>query len=298
MDDDGNTVFTYEYVRMVLNPTERTGELEITAPDTCAQDAKTALDQAASWWIFQAMREFDDALLHLRMNHRDNALVMLRAKGSEATIRSTDTLLAASENWFVKETLHLVKRVLKRLDLTARSLFAIVDQGTTFVGSFLEIALASDRIYLLNDPEYPVAMGVTELNKGSLPMSNGISRLETRFLGTPEMVGKVLAHSGKENFDAETADGLGLATFAPDEIDWEDELRLALEERASFSPDALTGMEANLRFAGPETMETKIFGRLSAWQNWIFQRPNAVGERGALQCYGTPNRPEFNTERT
>ncbi len=298
VDDDGNTVFTYEYVRMVLNPTERTGELEITAPDTCAQDAKTALDQAASWWIFQAMREFDDALLHLRMNHRDNALVMLRAKGSEATIRSTDTLLAASENWFVKETLHLVKRVLKRLDLTARSLFAIVDQGTTFVGSFLEIALASDRIYLLNDPEYPVAMGVTELNKGSLPMSNGISRLETRFLGTPEMVGKVLAHSGKENFDAETADGLGLATFAPDEIDWEDELRLALEERASFSPDALTGMEANLRFAGPETMETKIFGRLSAWQNWIFQRPNAVGERGALQCYGTPNRPEFNTERT
>ena len=297
-DDNGHTVLAYEYVTLTLDPTERTADLVITAPDSCAQNAKEALDQGAAWWAMKAYRELDDALLHLRMTYRDNALVMLRAKGSEQTVRTTDALLAAGENWFTKEVQLLVKRVLKRLDLTARSLFAIADEGTTFVGSFLELALASDRIYLLNDPEYPVQMGITELNQGTLPMSNGISRLETRFLGTPEKVGEILAHSGKASFDAETADELGLATFAPDEIDWEDELRLALEERASFSPDALTGMEANLRFAGPETMETKIFGRLSAWQNWIFQRPNAVGERGALQCYGTPNRPEFNIERT
>ena len=296
--DDGKTVLAYEYVTLTLDGQERTADLVITAPESCAQNAQEALDQGASWWAMKAYRELDDALLHLRMTYRDNALVMLRAKGSEKTVRTTDALLAAGENWFTKEVQLLVKRGLKRLDLTARSLFAIADQGTTFVGSFLEMALACDRIYLLNDPDYPVHMGVTELNHGTLPMSNGISRLETRFLGTPEKVGEVLAHSGKDHFDAECADELGLATFAPDEIDWEDELRLALEERASFSPDALTGMEANLRFAGPETMETKIFGRLSAWQNWIFQRPNAVGERGALQCYGTPNRPEFNMERT
>ena len=159
------------------------------------------------------------------------------------------------------------------------------------------MALAGDRTYLLNDPDFPVEMGITAANGGLFPMANGISRLETRFLGTPEAVPAILEHTGKQ-VDAETADELGLATFAPDELDWEDELRLAIEERASFSPDALTGMESNLRFAGPETMETKIFGRLSAWQNWIFQRPNAAGERGALQCYGTPNSPEFNYDRT
>ncbi len=296
--EDGSPIRRYRYVTLAFHDSDRTCELTIEAPDACAQSADEALAQGAEWWVMQAFREFDDALLHLRMNHRDNALVLVRAKGSEATVRTTDALLAAKGNWFVNEVQHLVKRTLKRLDLTSRSLFAIADQDTTFVGSFLEIALACDRIYLLNDPEIPVHMGVTAMNAGALPMSNGISRLETRFLGEPERVSQVLAHQDREHFDAETADELGLATYAPDEIDWEDEVRLALEERTSFSPDALTGMEANLRFAGPETMETKIFGRLSAWQNWIFQRPNAVGERGALQCYGTPNRPEFNLERT
>jgi len=297
-DESGRTHLKYRYVTLSLAHAERIAELCIEAPDTGAQSAAEALEQGAAWWVMQAFREFDDALLHLRMNYRDNALVLLRAKGSEAVVRRTDALLAAGENWFTTEVRHLVKRVLKRLDLTSRSLYAIADEGTCFVGSFLELALACDRIYLLNDPDHEVKLGVTALNAGPLPMSNGISRLETRFLGTPEAVGAILAHQDKDSFDAETANELGLATYAPDEIDWEDELRLAMEERTSFSPDALTGMESNLRFAGPETMETKIFGRLSAWQNWIFQRPNAVGERGALQCYGTPNRPEFLIERT
>jgi benzoyl-CoA-dihydrodiol lyase len=243
------------------------------------------------------MRELDEALLNLRINRLDVSLVLLRAKGSAETLRATDALLATDGNWFIEETRHLVRRTLKRIDNSAKSFYAVADEGTTFTGTFLEIALASDRIYLLNDPDFPVEMGVTESNGGIYPMANGISRLETRFLGTPEAVGAILEKTG-ETLDAETADELGLATYAPDELDWEDELRLACEERASFSPDALTGMESNLRFAGPETMETKIFGRLSAWQNWIFQRPNAVGERGALQCYGTPNSPEFNYDRT
>ena len=289
---------TYKYVSLQMDEAARTAELTITAPDTCPTDAAAAFAEGANWWVLQAYREFDDALLHLRMNLRMNALVLVRAKGSSDTVRKTDALLCGSDHWFVNETKHFVKRTLKRMDLSSRSFFAVADAGTTFVGSFLELALSGDRTYILNDPDIPVNLGVTEANAGHFPMSNGISRLETRFLGTPDDVKTVLEHKSGPDFDAETADELGLATYAPDDIDWEDELRLAVEERASFSPDALTGMESNLRFAGPETMETKIYGRLSAWQNWIFQRPNAVGERGALSCYGTPNRPEFNLERT
>jgi benzoyl-CoA-dihydrodiol lyase len=190
---------------------------------------------------------------------------------------------------------HFVKRVLKRLDNTAKSLYAVAEEGSNFVGTGLELALACDRLYLLNDPDAPVSLGATAANGGMFPMANGLSRLETRFLAEPETAKRIASEA---QMDAELATELGLATFSPDSIDWEDELRLAIEERAAFSPDALTGMEANLRFAGPETMETKIFGRLSAWQNWIFQRPNAVGERGALTCYGTPEAPEFDTSRT
>ena len=176
--------------------------------------------------------------------------------------------------------------------LTAASVLPL----DAFAGTLLELALAADRTYVLNDPDHPVTLAASPMNAGAYPMSNALTRLATRFLGEPGKVAEVLAE--REPFDAERADALGLCTVAPDAIDWEDELRLALEERASFSPDALTGMEANIRFAGPETMETRIFGRLSAWQNWIFQRPNAVGERGALKCYGTPNRPEFDVTRT
>ncbi|MCB9913542.1 MAG: benzoyl-CoA-dihydrodiol lyase [Planctomycetes bacterium] len=293
--EDGGV--TYQYVMLKLDRDARTATLEIVAPDAGPTTAEEAYAQGAEWWLFQAFRELDDALLQLRFNEPEIALVLVRALGHASTLQQTDALVATSEHWFVSEVRHYVKRVLKRLDLTAKSLYAVIDEDTTFVGTFLELALACDRTYVLNDPDVDVKLGVTAVNGGTYPMSNGISRLETRFLAEPARVAAVLAEAGTL-FDAERADELGLATFAPDSIDWEDELRIAVEERASFSPDALTGMEANLRFAGPETMETKIFGRLSAWQNWIFQRPNAVGERGALTCYGTPQSPEFNTQRT
>jgi benzoyl-CoA-dihydrodiol lyase len=294
VEDDS---WTYTHVQMVMDRGQRLAELTMTAPDG---DVPTTDEQAlaagSAWWVMRAFRELDNALLELRMNEPEIGLILLRVKGSAATILATDELLAASEHWFVREVRHLVKRVLKRLDNTSKSLYAVADVGTAFAGTGLELALACDRIYLLNDPDEPVELGVGVANGGLFPMANGLSRLQTRFLGAPEQVDTILAAGAK--FDAETADELGLATVAPDSIDWEDELRLAIEERVSFSPDAMTGMEQNLRFAGPETMETKIFGRLSAWQNWIFQRPNAVGERGALTCYGTPQRPEFDPLRT
>ena len=251
----------------------------------------------SDWWFFRAMREFDLALLELRINEAGINLVNLRVTGASQLALDLDAMLAGNqEHWFVFEVLQFAKRVLKRLDMTAKSLFALVDGGTAFAGTFLEMALAADRIYVLDDADTEVQLGVSILNGGAYPMGNGLTRLETRFLGEPEMAGEVLARTGL--VDAADADELGLATEAMDEIDWEDEIRVLQEERASYSPDALTGMEANLRYAGPETMETKIFGRLTAWQNWIFQRPNAVGESGALQCYGTPVRPEFDYNRT
>lgn len=296
---DGNT-WTYDYVTMELDPEQRTANLTINAPDSCPSTVAEAYGQGAAWWIFQAFRELDDAILHLRTNLRDIALVLLRATGSAETLDTTDGLMAGSSDeaqaWFVNEVKHFVKRCLKRVDVTAKSFYALANEGTTFTGTFLELALASDRIYVLDDPDFEVNLGVTVANAGMFPMANGISRLETRFLGEPTQVAAILERM--RQIPADEANELGLATFAPDDIDWEDELRMAIEERASFSPDALTGMESNLRFAGPETMETKIFGRLTAWQNWIFQRPNAVGERGALSCYGTPMRPEFSVERT
>ena len=251
-EDEGT--FSYEYVTLSVDESARTAELTITAPDTCPSTAEEAYAAGGAWWALQAYRELDDALLHLRMDLRDIALVLVRARGSADTVRTTDALLESSDHWFVNETRHLVKRVLKRMDLTAKSFYAVVDQDTTFVGSFLELALASDRTYVLNDPDFEIGLGITVANGGMFPMSNGLSRLETRFLGSPERVTEVLEAGG--SFDAETADELGLATYAPDDIDWEDELRLAIEERVSFSPDALTGMEGNLRFGGPETMET------------------------------------------
>ena len=297
-DDAGRTTLDYGFVQLVLDPASRTADLTITAPDTCPTTEDEAVAAGAGWWALEAWRQLDQAILELRMNFRDTALVLLRARGSADTVRATDGLLCSGQHWFVQETAGFVRRVLKRLDLSSKSFYAVADEGTTFTGTFLELLLAADRSYVLNDPDVAVHLGATEANRSGFPMSNGLTRLETRFYGTPEAVGEVLEHVGQADFDAETADELGLATAAPDDIDWEDELRLAIEERASFSPDALTGMESNLRFPGPETMETKIFGRLSAWQNWIFQRPNAVGERGALVCYGTPNRPEFAIERT
>jgi len=306
----------YGHVQVDLDRAARVAKLTLTVP-AGAPAPKTAAEAhklGGAWWPLAMFRELDDALLHLRLEELDIGTFTLHTRGNAQDVFAADTLLAACGDsdapanagrppaadsahiWFVRETRLLIARVLRRLDLTARSIFAVVDEDSCFVGTLLELALAADRTYVLNDESSPVSMGVSPQNGGAYRMSNGITRLETRFLGTPARVGEILAEPGL--FDAERADELGLATAAPDAIDWEDELRLALEERSSFSPDALTGLEANLRFAGPETMETKIFGRLSAWQNWIFQRPNAIGERGALKCYGTPNRPTFDWKRT
>jgi benzoyl-CoA-dihydrodiol lyase len=198
--------------------------------------------------------------------------------------------------WLVREITGQIRRTLKRLDLTARSLFALVEPGSAFAGTLFDIALACDRIYMMNPDEDRNTIQLSVMNAGAYPMSTGLSRLQTRFLGEPERVQEVLDHDAA--LDAQEALEAGLVSFAPDDMDWEDEVRLAIEERTAFSPDALTGMEANLRFAGPETMETKIFGRLTAWQNWIFQRPNAVGERGALTVYGREGRAAFDWKRT
>jgi benzoyl-CoA-dihydrodiol lyase len=291
----GRTI-KYRYVELALDTNARTAELEIRAPDRAPATAEKAFAEGADWWLLRAFRELDDALLQLRINHSEIGLVLVRAKGSAETVLATDALLATADHWFVREVSHFVKRVLKRVDASAKSFYAIADHDTIFAGTFLELALAADRTYLLDDTAAKVVLGTSAANAGLYPMANGLSRLSTRFLGTPAEVARVLEHRGL--FDASTASELGLATFAPDAIDWDDELRLAIEERLAFSPDALTGMEANLRFAGPETMETKIFGRLSAWQNWIFQRPNAVGPTGALTLYGKPERPAFDFRRT
>jgi benzoyl-CoA-dihydrodiol lyase len=276
----------------------RIADLTLKLPaDLGPKNGEEAHAAGAAWWFFQAMREFDLALLELRLNEPLVNLVNLRVVGAPQLALDLDAMLAANQDhWFVNEVMHFAKRVLKRLDMTAKSIFALIDGGTAFAGTFLEMALAADRIYVLDDADTEVQLGVSLLNGGAYPMGNGLTRLETRFLGTPEAAGELLARAGL--VDAADADALGLATEAMDQIDWEDEIRVLQEERASYSPDALTGMEANLRFAGPETVETKVFGRLTAWQNWIFQRPNAVGESGALQCYGTPVRPEFDYNRT
>ncbi len=284
-----------QYVRCQIDRSQRTAELTLTVPEKHASTAAQAVEQGVAWWILRAFRELDEIILQLRMNEPEIALLLLRVKGPAATWRATDILLAESSHWFTNEVRQLVKRVLKRFENSAKSLYAIADRGSNFVGTGLELALACDRLYLLSEPEAEVSLGTTQANRGMFPMANGLSRLQTRFLAEPETAEQIAT---TPTMDAASAATLGLSTFAPDEIDWDDELRLAIEERAAFSPDALTGMEANLRFAGPETMETKIFGRLSAWQNWIFQRPNAAGERGALTCYGTPEAPEFDTSRT
>ncbi len=288
----------WSHVALELDRGARTAALTLRLPAEAGPDEAAAIHALGSeWWIFQAFREFDEALLELRVNEPGINVVTLRVEGPVATALAIDTVLAAHEDdWFVHEVRHYLKRVLKRLDMTAKTVFALADGGTAFAGSFLEMALAADRFYVLDDADTPVELGVSVMNGGAYPMGNGLTRLETRFLGEPEKTGEVLERMGA--VPAADAEELGLATAALDEIDWEDEIRVYVEERASYSPDALTGMEANLRYAGPETLETKIFGRLTAWQNWIFQRPNAVGESGALQCYGTPNRPEFDYHRT
>ena len=291
-----DTSLRYEHVQVQVDPALRVATVTIHGPTAVGPTTPDAMRAAgAAWWPLAAMRELDDALLRLRFNHEDVGLFVLHTRGDASTALAVEQALwAHQDDWFVHETLGMVRRTLKRLETGARSLFAIVDEGSCYAGLLLELALASDRTYMLNAPGVALQVGPT--NGGALPMGNGLTRLQTRFLANPEQVAVVLGTGGP--IDAEAADELGLVTYAPDDLDWEDEVRVAIEERASLSPDALTGMEANLRFAGPETLETKIFGRLSAWQNWIFQRPNAVGERGALKLYGKPERAEFDWRRT
>ena len=289
----------YKYVNLILNRERRYADLTVRGPEgdlpTTAQEIQKLGD---SYWPLQAYRELDDALLHLRVNEPEIGLVCVRTQGDIDDLLVADKTLAANkDHWLVREILLFQARVLRRMDLTAKSFFAIIEPGSCFAGNLLELMLASDRSYMLNDPEAgATSVSVSTLNAGSFPMSNGLTRLQSRFLADPERVDQVLAHKGP--FDAAAADEAGLITFVPDDLDWEDEIRVAIEERTSLSPDALTGMEASLRFAGPETMDTKIYGRLTAWQNWIFQRPNAVGPEGALTNYGKPTQAHFDFKRT
>ncbi|TMA43741.1 MAG: benzoyl-CoA-dihydrodiol lyase [Deltaproteobacteria bacterium] len=289
----------YRWVRLAIDREKRVATLTVRAPDRAEPESPSALLEAGSRaWAIAAWRELDDALLHLRFNEPEVGVVLLRTEGDAKGVLAVDRAVDRHRShWLVREILLLQKRVLKRLDLTARTFFALVEPGSAFAGSLFELALAADRSYMLAGGDLPAAVELSALNHGALPTSSGLSRLEARFLGEPARLREVLAHRGP--FDAEAACDAGLVTFAPDDIDWEDEVRLAVEERAAMSPDALTGMEANLRFPGPETLETKIFGRLSAWQNWIFTRPSATGEKGALTLYGKAGqRPQFDRRRT
>ena len=277
--------------------------LTVHAPEGDLPSTPESIQAAgANYWPLAMARELDDAIMHLSFNELELGTWVLRTKGdSDQLLKVDQTLIQHQEHWLVREIILNLKRVFKRLDLVARSLVALIEPGSCFTGTLLELVLAADRSYMLDGTfedtdEVPAILRPTEMNFGALPMCNDLTRLQTRFIDDAENVENV-RNEISNNLDAVTADELGLVTFIPDDIDWEDEVRIAVEERASFSPDALTGMEASLRFAGPETLETKIFGRLTAWQNWIFQRPNAVGEEGALKLYGSGKQSNYDKKR-
>ena len=295
---------TYEHLDVRLDAEARTAEFLVKGPaEGPPADAAEMRDLGVAFWPLALARELDDAILHLRLNAPEVGLWILRSEGDGALVTAHDEFLAANAgHWLAREITLFWGRVLKRLDVSARSLFALVEPGSCFAGTLLELVLASDRGYMLDgafegDNRPPATLRVTAANFGRYPGVNGLSRLATRFLDDDVAVAGIEAAREQELEGAE-AEALGLVTFAPDDIDWEDEVRIAIEERAAFSPDALTGMEASLRFPGPETMESKIFARLSAWQNWIFQRPNAVGEAGALSRYGSGQRAGYDMKRT
>lgn len=269
-------------------------------PAPASADAAQALGD--SFWPLAVARELEDAILHLRANEPALAVVLLRTEGDARSVLDHDALLArAQDHWLMREVRHYFKRTLKRVDVTPKSFIALIEPGSCFAGTLAELAFAADRALMLigareGDNRAPAAITLGEANFGAFPMGNGLTRLATRFLGEPETLAAANKKIGVA-LDGEAALEQGLVTAAYEDFDWDDEVRVMLEERASFSPDALTGMEANLRFAGPETMETKIFGRLTAWQNWIFQRPNAIGEQGALKLYGTGVSPTYVRDR-
>jgi len=288
----------YAYVSLRLNREKRYADLTVRGPEAKQPETPEEVHKLGdAYWPLRAYRELDDALLQLRFNEPEIGLVCLRTEGLIENALALDRTLAAHrDHWLVNEIVLRMARTLRRLDLTAKSFFAIIEPGSCFAGALLELALAADRAYMLNDPRRQVEVALSPMNGGALPMSNGLTRTESRFLGDPEKVDRIL--KSERRLDTEAANEAGLISTAPDGLDWDDEIRVAIEERTSLSPDALTGMEASLRFAGPETLDTKIFGRLSAWQNWIFQRPNAVGEHGALTSYGKPSQPKFDYRRT
>ncbi|TLP65774.1 2,3-epoxybenzoyl-CoA dihydrolase [Parasedimentitalea maritima] len=299
--DDGSV--TYSTVEVDIDRKNGRANITLKGPDGAAPADMAVLQaQGAEAYMLRLAREFDDALLHLRLNEREIGLVVFRTQGDrEVLLAHEELLLSNSDHWLANEILKYWKRVLKRVDMTSRSMVALVEHGSCFAGVLAELLWSVDRSYMMleefeGDNRALATITLSESNFGCYPMGNGLTRLQTRFLGDPENVDVLKGQIG-EPLDADASDDCGLITYAFDDIDWEDEVRIFMEERASFSPDAMTGMEANLRFAGPETMETRIFGRLTAWQNWIFQRPNAVGPEGALQRYGTGKRGEYNMER-
>ena len=297
---------TYPHVSASLDRDRAVAEITVAGPSSGAPASMTdAYAAGAAFWPLAVARELDDLILDLRANETEIGTWVFRTAGDASRVLAHDELLLAhyDSDWLAREIVLYWKRTLKRLDVTSRSLIALIEPGSCFAGSLLELALAADRSYMLFgvfedvDPDAaPAAITVGPANLGPLPMGNGLTRLATRFLGDPDALAAVEKAAG-EPLQAEDAERLGLVTFAPDDIDWEEEVRIAVEERASFSPDALTGLEANYRFVGPETIETKIFGRLTAWQNWIFYRPNASGPGGALRAYGTGRRADFDRKR-
>jgi benzoyl-CoA-dihydrodiol lyase len=284
-----DTGWTYASVEVSIE--ERVANILVRGPEA-------APERSADTWGLRAFRELEDALLRLRINHLEVGLINLRTSGDADAVLAHEAFVldGAESDWFLAEIKHFQHQCLRRLDNMAKSTFVMIETGHCFVGVLFEMALSADRIYMFMDDDGENTIQLSAANAGIFKMANGMSRLESRFPGEPDAPDAALAEDGP--IDAETAEDLGLVTAALDDIDWEDEVRIAIEERVSLSPDALTGMEQNLRFGGTETAETKIFGRLTAWQNWIFQRPNAVGDRGALTLYGHPERPVFDYRRT
>ena len=294
---------SYPHITAKIDRDGAVAEILIKAPDQePEQDADAIHAAGVNFWPLAFTREFDDFILHMRANEITVSTWVFRTEGNADFVEAADkALLDNADNWLVREITNYMKRTFKRLDVSSRSIITLVEPGSCFTGTLMELLLAADRSFMLEGTfeganQAEATVRPTGMNFGPLPMCNGITRLETRFLDGGDKIEAIKAEIGND-LDAAGADDLGLVTFIPDDIDWEDEVRIAIEERASYSPDALTGMEASLRFAGPETMETKIFGRLSAWQNWIFQRPNAVGEEGALKLFGTGKKTNYDRNR-
>ena len=297
VDDNG---YHYKYVDVTFDRRARTVTLTIRAPQGEQPQTVDAMHAAGDkWWPLQMARELDDAILMLRVNELELGLLVLKTEGDPQAVLASDAIMLANQNdWLVRETIGMLRRTFARLDVSSRTMYAIIEPGSCFAGLLFELALAADRSYMLALPEEEECpkIALDEVNFGMLPAVNGRGRLETRFSGDARHMAAAVEAKGKL-IGAEEAFSLGLITLAPDDLDWEDEVRIAIEERASLSPDALTGMEASLRFPGAETLETKVFGRLSAWQNWVFIRPNATGEQGALKLFGKGSKAKFNWER-